>query len=248
MADALTIVDGSILRAVERVAGSIEFCDCTETYYAIRRSLLLGQGWGALGFRGSMARESHGCGWRVHSSGRPKLGTQLYVYRQGSKCAMSQPSGTARVRPGFRSVEVWSLSYVTRTICLLFALLLWSSMPASAQRRAVWGLVTDSTGEPVAGVAVKLSNRVTLQIRSSMTQADGKYRFSGLHPDMDYTVRAQKDGHRTKRRWLSHFNTRKLVRLRPGMRSHSLRNHRSPSVEYAAWAIAASISFLPSRR
>jgi protocatechuate 3,4-dioxygenase beta subunit len=96
--------------------------------------------------------------------------------------------------------------------CLLFALLLAFPTPASAQRQAVWGVVTDSSGKPVIGAAVKLSNRVTLKIRSFITQADGKYRFRRLHPDMDYTVRAQKDGYRTKTRRLSHFKTSTVAR------------------------------------
>jgi len=107
-----------------------------------------------------------------------------------------------------------------RPTFFLFALLLWASALASAQRRTVWGVVTDNSGEPVVGAAVKLSNRVTLKVRSFITQADGKYRFGGLHPDMDYTVRAQKDGYRTTTRRLSNFDTSQVVRadlvLNPG--------------------------------
>jgi hypothetical protein len=50
-------------------------------------------------------------------------------------------------------------------------------------------------------------------IRSFITQADGKYQFRGLHPDMDYTVRAQKQGQRTKPKRLSHFDTNPSVRV-----------------------------------
>jgi hypothetical protein len=110
-----------------------------------------------------------------------------------------------------------------RATCLVVAVLLWSSTPASAQRRAVWGVVTDNSGQPVVGAAVKLSNRVTLKIRSFITQADGKYRFRALHPDMDYTVRAQKGGYRTKTQRLSHFDSRKSIRvdirLNPGKKA-----------------------------
>ena len=98
-----------------------------------------------------------------------------------------------------------------RTLWFLLALLLWSSAPANAQRRIVWGVVTDSAGEPVAGAAVKLSNRVTLKIRSFITQADGTYRFVGLHPDMDYTVRALKNRLRTNTRQLSRFTRQESV-------------------------------------
>jgi len=60
---------------------------------------------------------------------------------------------------------------------LLLALLLCSSLPASAQRRAVWGVVTGTAGEPVAGAAVKLSNRVTLKIRSLSPKRTESIRF-----------------------------------------------------------------------
>lgn len=76
-------------------------------------------------------------------------------------------------------------------------------------------MVTDSSGQAVPGAAVKLSNRITLELRSYITQADGKYRFRGLHPDMDYTVRALKHGERSKSLRLSHFASRKLVRADP---------------------------------
>jgi hypothetical protein len=136
-----------------------------------------------------------------------------------------------------RSVARSTKSCAIRS-CLLFALLLAFSRPASAQRQAVWGVVTDSSGKPVIGAAIKLSNRVTLKIRSFITQADGKYRFRRLHPDMDYTVRTQKDGYRTKTRRLSHFKistvvqadlrkvpeTRSCADSQPGPKRRSLMN------------------------
>jgi hypothetical protein len=115
-------------------------------------------------------------------------------------------------RPEHRSPALRKASGVNGTLCALVALFLWFCTPASAQRREVWGVVTDTSGQPVAGAAVKLSNRVTLKVRSYITQADGKYRFGGLHPDMDYTVRALKDGRRSNARRLSHFRSRELVR------------------------------------
>jgi protocatechuate 3,4-dioxygenase beta subunit len=86
-------------------------------------------------------------------------------------------------------------------------------MMANAQRKAVWGVVTDSAGQPVAGAAVKLANKVTLTIRSVITQANGEYRFNGLHPDIEYTVRAQKDGIFTKPKTLSYFKSSESVRV-----------------------------------
>jgi hypothetical protein len=123
---------------------------------------------------------------------------------------MSEPHAASQLH-GHRSA--WLLAFLPRrTSWVLVGLLLCFLTPASAQRRGVWGVVTNSSGQTVPGAAVKLSNRVTLKIRSYITQADGKYRFRGLHPDMDYTVRALKDGNRSQARRLSHFTSSKLVR------------------------------------
>lgn len=103
----------------------------------------------------------------------------------------------------------WTL---TRT-GVLFALLLCWPIMADAQRKEVWGVVTNRAGQPVSGAAVKLTNKVTLTIRSFLTQGNGEYRFSGLNPDVEYTVRAQKDGVFTKPQTLSYFKSTESVRV-----------------------------------
>jgi len=114
--------------------------------------------------------------------------------------------------PKHRYIPSTNAFSVASTLGLLLTSWLWIPTPASAQRRGVWGVVTDDSGQTLPDAAVKLSNRVTLRVRSYITQADGKYRFNGLHPDMDYTVRAVKDGKRSKTQRLSHFSSRKSVR------------------------------------
>jgi len=112
-------------------------------------------------------------------------------------------------RYSLRRAASWSL---IRAGALLFALLLYSSSPAKAQRKEVWGVVTNSAGQPVEGAAVKLTNRATLTIRSFLTQANGEYRFYSLNPNVDYTVRAEKDGNRSKPQRLSYFKSSESVR------------------------------------
>jgi len=107
-----------------------------------------------------------------------------------------------------RNDASWPLA---RTIALFALLLCWSEV-ASAQRTEVWGVVTNSAGQPAAGAVVKLANKFSLTIRSFITQANGEYRFSGLHPDIEYSVRAQKDGKSTKLQTLSYFKSSKSVR------------------------------------
>jgi protocatechuate 3,4-dioxygenase beta subunit len=98
-----------------------------------------------------------------------------------------------------------------RRLALVCALLL--PTVAGAQGRSVWGIVTDRSGQPVQGAAVKLKNAITLQVRSYITQDNGEYRFHGLHPDMDYSVRARQDGHASKSREITRFNTRERIRI-----------------------------------
>ena len=71
----------------------------------------------------------------------------------------------------------------------------------------VEGVVTDQHSHPLAHVAVQIENNGTLQIRSYITQADGKYHFTGLNSDIDYAVTAQYDGQRSHVRKLSKFDS-----------------------------------------
>lgn len=99
-----------------------------------------------------------------------------------------------------------------RAQALLFTALL-IPVFAGPQRRSVSGFVVDHSGKPIAGAAVKLKNVVTLDVRSYITQEDGHYRFYGLHPDMEYSLRARRDGHSSKSRRITKFESRESIRL-----------------------------------
>jgi hypothetical protein len=91
-------------------------------------------------------------------------------------------------------------------VLLLFATL--SSVRAQSSTRMVEGVVLDQHSHPVAHAAVQLENDWTLQIRSYITQADGKYHFAGLDGDYNYELTAEYDGLRSHVRKLSKFNSR----------------------------------------
>ncbi len=101
---------------------------------------------------------------------------------------------------------------LARASLLLCMLVLLASV-ASAQRRSVSGTVFDRAGQPVQGAAVKLKNTITLQVRSYITERDGTYRFHGLHPEMDYSIRARRDGRSSKSRDLTHFDSKESIRI-----------------------------------
>ncbi len=82
-----------------------------------------------------------------------------------------------------------------------------------AQLRTVTGVVTDRAENPVTGSVVFLQNMRTKVVRSSYTEQDGGYRFSGLDPNADYEVHAEKDGAKSATRTVSSFDTRKEIVL-----------------------------------
>jgi hypothetical protein len=100
----------------------------------------------------------------------------------------------------------FSLRFAKRLLVVtLFAL----AVPhAAAQGRSVRGKVMDQAGEPLKGAVVKIKDAHTLHIRSYITQADGEYRFHGLHPDLDYELKAKYRGYTSKVRTLNWYDSR----------------------------------------
>ena len=84
---------------------------------------------------------------------------------------------------------------------------------AAGQSRSLRGTVTDQSGERIKDAVVKIKNTLSLQIRSYITQADGGYRFYGLHPDIDYEVKAKYRGYAGKIKRLHWYDSRKEARI-----------------------------------
>ena len=82
-----------------------------------------------------------------------------------------------------------------------------------AQLRTVHGLVTDKSDGPISGSVVFLKNMLTNTVRSSYTDETGSYRFSGLDPNADYELHAEKEGAKSATRTVSSFDTRKDITL-----------------------------------
>ena len=58
-----------------------------------------------------------------------------------------------------------------------------------------------------------LKNAKTLQVRSFIAQQNGTYRFYGLSTDVNWELRAEKDGLTSKTRTISVFDSHVKVRL-----------------------------------
>lgn len=82
-----------------------------------------------------------------------------------------------------------------------------------AQLRTVRGVVSDKSDSPLSGSVVFLKNVRTNSVRSSYTDDTGGYRFSGLDPNADYELHAEKEGARSPTRTVSSFDSRKDIVL-----------------------------------
>ncbi len=109
---------------------------------------------------------------------------------------------------------------VQRRICsLAVAFLLFANIAMAqdkkreAQLRTVRGVVLDKSDSPVSGSVVFLKNMRTNSVRSSYTDETGGYRFSGLDPNADYELHAEKEGDKSATRTVSSFDGRKDIVL-----------------------------------
>ena len=78
-----------------------------------------------------------------------------------------------------------------------------------ATTRNLEGVVTDAAGQRAAKAVVQLKNTKNLQIRSFITQEDGSFHFMGLSADVEYQVKAERDGAASSWKSLSVFNSKK---------------------------------------
>jgi hypothetical protein len=81
-----------------------------------------------------------------------------------------------------------------------------------SQLRSVHGIVTDKSETPMPGAVVFLKNTRTNVVRSNIAEDEtGSYKFSGLDPNSDYEIHAEKDGANSSTRTISSFESRKEI-------------------------------------
>ena len=107
--------------------------------------------------------------------------------------------------------------------CLTLALFLFASASSpsltaqqpdpkrEAQLKTVHGVTMDKSESPVPSVVVFLKNTRSNAIRSYISDEQGNYRFSGLDPNTDYEVHAEKDGAQSNTRTISSFDSKKEI-------------------------------------
>ncbi len=75
--------------------------------------------------------------------------------------------------------------------------------------RLVQGLVLNAENQPQQNAVVYLQDQKNLQVRTYITEPDGKYRFGQMSSDVDYQLWAEYKGHKSKTRSISSFDSKK---------------------------------------
>jgi hypothetical protein len=79
--------------------------------------------------------------------------------------------------------------------------------------RAVSGAVLDKSENPLADAVVYLKNDRTLTVKTYISSQDGRYRFSGLNPNVDYEIHAEHDNFTSGNHTISSFDNRKDINV-----------------------------------
>jgi hypothetical protein len=109
------------------------------------------------------------------------------------------------------------MKYARQFVALALALLFLASFAGAqeakheSQLRSLHGIVSDKADTPIPGGVVFLKNTRTYAVRSYIADDTGNYRFSGLDPNTDYELHAEKDGAKSPTRTISSFESRKEI-------------------------------------
>ena len=82
-----------------------------------------------------------------------------------------------------------------------------------AQLKTVHGTVMDGKENFQASAVVYLKNLKSQAIKTYIADEAGKYRFSGLDPNVDYEIYAEKEGAKSATHTVSSFDSRKDIGL-----------------------------------
>jgi hypothetical protein len=109
------------------------------------------------------------------------------------------------------------MKYAQQLVGLGLALLFLASLAGAqeakheSQLRSLHGIVSDKADTPIPGGVVFLKNTRTNAVRSYIADDTGNFRFSGLDPNTDYELHAEKDGAKSPTRTISSFESRKEI-------------------------------------
>ena len=82
-----------------------------------------------------------------------------------------------------------------------------------ASIKSVVGEVVSSQGDKLSQAVVHLKNKISLEVKTRITDGEGKYVFRGLDRDTDYQVHAEYQGTSSSSRNVSRFDDRDEIYL-----------------------------------
>jgi hypothetical protein len=77
--------------------------------------------------------------------------------------------------------------------------------------RTVRGIVVDRDENPAPRSVVYLKNRQTMMVRTYIADQEGRYRFSGLDPNVDYEIHAERGDLISAKRTISGLDGRQEI-------------------------------------
>jgi Carboxypeptidase regulatory-like domain len=104
----------------------------------------------------------------------------------------------------------------TVVLALVLSLALKATSPqgkGESQLRTVNGSVIDHSENPVPSSVVYLKNLRSQAVKTYIADDSGHYRFSGLDPNVDYEVHAEKGDLTSSNRTVSSFDSRKDIEV-----------------------------------
>src|SRR5262249_49039386 len=126
---------------------------------------------------------------------------------------LRDPSTAARRQAMSRRMRALTVALALLSATVGASAALGQDSKHESQLRMVRGVVSDKSENPVPTSVVFLKNVRTNAVRSYIADNEGNYRFSGLDPNVDYEVHAEKDGAKSQTRTVSSFDSRKDIIL-----------------------------------
>lgn len=82
-----------------------------------------------------------------------------------------------------------------------------------SQLRTVFGSAVDPDDNPVASSVVYLKNLKTQIVQTRFADDNGRYRFGGLDPNVDYEIHAESKDRTSSTHTISSFDTRREIEI-----------------------------------
>ena len=109
-------------------------------------------------------------------------------------------------------MKYWrQIAGLVAVMAIFAALAMGQEAKKESQLRSVHGIVSDKAENPIPSGVVFLKNTRTNAVRSYIADETGNYKFSGLDPNADYEIHAEKDGAKSSTRTISSFESRKEI-------------------------------------